>query len=128
MQTYAPDHPAIRFAAAHDYDGFAGAELQERAAAGFPPALRLVYLGIVGRERRRVEETALRYARRLRDAGSAEVLGPAPYPIARVNDEWRYRIALRGPRGSVLRGLVRDRILEAARADRRTRLAVNVDP
>lgn len=128
VQTYAPDHPAIRFAAAHDYDGFAEAELQERAAAGFPPAQRLVYLGVIGRERRRVEETAARYARRLRDGDAAEVLGPAPYPIARVNDEWRYRIALRGPQGAVLRRLVRERIIEAARADHRTRLAINVDP
>ncbi|HEY1868821.1 MAG TPA: primosomal protein N', partial [Candidatus Cybelea sp.] len=127
VQTYAPDHPAIRFAAAHDYDGFAEPELQERAAAGFPPAQRLVYIGVIGRERRRVVETALRYARQLRDA-AAEVLGPAPYPIARVNNEWRYRVALRGQRGSVLRRLVRERILEAARADHRTRLAVNVDP
>ena len=38
VQTYAPEHPAIRFAAAHDYEGFAEAELRERAAAGFPPA------------------------------------------------------------------------------------------
>ena len=41
VQTYAPDHPAIRFAAHHDYDGFAAAELRERAAVGFPPAQRL---------------------------------------------------------------------------------------
>ncbi len=128
VQTYAPDHPAIQFAAAHDYDGFARAELRERTAAGFPPAQRLVYLGVIGRERRRVAETALEYARRLREGGTAEVLGPAPYPIARVNNEWRYRIALRGPRGPVLRRLVRERILEAARADHQTRLAVNVDP
>lgn len=128
VQTYAPDHPAIRFAAAHDYDGFAQAELLERAAAGFPPAQRLVYLGVIGRERNHVVETALRYARRLGEGDMAEVLGPAPYPIARVNNEWRYRIALRGPRGSVLRRLVRERISEAARADHRTRLAINVDP
>jgi primosomal protein N' (replication factor Y) len=128
VQTYAPDHPAIRFAASHDYGGFAEAELKERAAAGFPPAQRLIYIGVIGRERRRVAETALRYAGLLRAGSAAEVLGPSPYPIARVNNEWRYRIALRGPRGSVLRRLVRERILEAARGDRRTRLAINVDP
>jgi len=128
VQTYAPDHPAIRFAAAHDYDGFAEAELQERTAAGFPPAQRLLYLGVIGRERRRVAETALGYARRLRDGDAADVLGPAPYPIARVNNEWRYRIALRGPNGSVLRRLVRERVIQAARVDHRTRLAINVDP
>src|SRR5262249_62373378 len=54
VQTYAPDHPAIRFAAAHDYDGFAEAELQERAAAGIPPAQRLVFLAAIARAQLRV--------------------------------------------------------------------------
>jgi primosomal protein N' (replication factor Y) len=128
VQTYAPDHPAIRFAARHDYDGFAAEELQERAAAGFPPSQRLVYVGVIGRDRRRVSETAHRYAGLLRDAQVAEVLGPAPYPIARVNNEWRYRIALRSRRPGALRAIVRERILALGRADRATRLAINVDP
>ena len=128
VQTYAPDHPAIRFAARHDYEGFAAAELAERAAAGFPPYRRLIYLGVLGRDRRRVAETAQRYAQSLRGDESFEVLGPAPYPIARVNEEWRYRIALKGRRPAALRALVRERVLPLARADRTTRLAINVDP
>ncbi|HYL27377.1 MAG TPA: primosomal protein N' [Candidatus Nitrosotalea sp.] len=127
VQTYAPDHPAIRFAAAHDYAGFAEAELAERTAAGFPPARRLIYLGVIGRDRRRAAETAQRYAGILREQG-AEVLGPAPYSIARVNDEWRYRVALRGRRPAAMRALVREHILKAARKERATRLAINVDP
>lgn len=128
VQTYAPEHPAIRFAAAHDYQGFAEAELRERAAAGFPPSQRLVYIGVVGRDRARVAETAQRYAALLRIGELCEVLGPAPYPIARLNNEWRYRIALRGKRPNQLRELVRERLLPAARADRATRLAINADP
>jgi primosomal protein N' (replication factor Y) len=128
VQTYAPDHPSVRYAARHDYDGFAAAELRERGATGFPPAQRMVYLGVIGRDRRRVIETARRYAAYLRDANVGEVLGPAPYPIARVNNEWRYRIALRSRRPAALREIVRDRIVKAARMDRATRLAINADP
>lgn len=127
VQTYAPDHPAIAFAARHDYEGFAAGELAERAAAGFPPARRLIYLGVIGRDRRYAAQTAARYAGLLRGT-EVEVLGPAPYPIARVNNEWRYRIALRDRRPATLRGAVREKILTPARADRRTRLVVNVDP
>ncbi|HEY1882627.1 MAG TPA: primosomal protein N' [Candidatus Cybelea sp.] len=128
VQTYAPDHPAIRFAAAHDYEGFAAAELAERTQLDFPPASRLVYLGVIGRDRARVQSTAERYARMLRDAGLAEVLGPAPYPIARVNEEWRYRIALKARRVKPLRAFIRAELLPLARADVKTRLAINVDP
>ncbi len=42
VQTYDPDHPAIVFAAQHDYEGFADVELAERRALGFPPARRLL--------------------------------------------------------------------------------------
>ncbi|HEY2554595.1 MAG TPA: primosomal protein N', partial [Candidatus Cybelea sp.] len=128
VQTYAPEHPAIRFAAAHDYEGFAAAELAERAQLDFPPASRLVYLGVIGRDRAGVQSTAERYARMLRETGLAEVLGPAPYPVARVNEEWRYRIALKSRRVKPLRAFIREQLLPLARADAKTRLAINVDP
>ena len=128
VQTYAPGHPAIRFAALHDYDGFAAAELAERAAAGFPPSQRLVYVGVIGRDRGRTAQTAQRYAALMRDAEGIDVLGPAPYPIARLNGEWRYRIALRSRKPAAMRELVRKKILKLARAERATRLAINVDP
>ena len=40
IQTYSPDHPAIRFAAAHDYDSFAAGELADRRALQWPPYRR----------------------------------------------------------------------------------------
>ncbi|HEY2475036.1 MAG TPA: primosomal protein N' [Candidatus Cybelea sp.] len=128
VQTYTPEHPAVRFAAAHDYEGFAAAEIEERVQVGFPPASRLVYLGVIGRDRTRVQRTAQQYAQMLRAAGLGEVLGPAPYPIARVNEEWRYRIALKARRLKPVRAFIRERLLPLARADARTRLAINVDP
>ncbi|MGC1381997.1 MAG: primosomal protein N', partial [Candidatus Baltobacteraceae bacterium] len=127
VQTYAPEHPAIAFAARHDYEGFAAHELDERLAAGFPPAERLIYLGVLGRDRQRVIAQAQRYAEIVREAGVAEVLGPAPYPIARVNNEWRYRTALKTRKPAALRALIRDRVLPEARGELATRLAIGVD-
>jgi primosomal protein N' (replication factor Y) len=128
VQTYSPQHPAITFAAQHDYDGFAALELRERTELNFPPGRRLVYVGVIGREQARVISAAARYAEMLRESGLAEVLGPAPYPIARVNDEWRYRIALKTATPKPLRAFIRERVLPAARGDAKTRLAINVDP
>jgi primosomal protein N' (replication factor Y) (superfamily II helicase) len=128
VQTYSPEHPAIAFAAHHDYDGFAALELRERADLGFPPARRLIYIGVIGRDRARVISAAARYAEMLRASSLAEVLGPAPYPVARVNEEWRYRIALKTARSKPLRAFIRERLLPAARGETKTRLAINVDP
>jgi primosomal protein N' (replication factor Y) (superfamily II helicase) len=128
VQTYSPSHPAITFAAKHDYDGFAKAELSERESAHYPPFVRLTYLGIISRSRKAGSEAAERYAGELRDANVGEVLGPAPYPIARLNDEWRMRIAVKTKQPKQLREAIRKRVLPLARKDRSTRLAINVDP
>jgi primosomal protein N' (replication factor Y) len=128
VQTYSSAHPAIAYAATHDYAGFARLELAARRELGYPPARELVYLGIIGRQRSATLAQAQRYARVLETAGAGEVLGPAPYPIARLNTEWRFRIAVKGADAAQLRAAIREHVLPMARADRQTRLAVNVDP
>ncbi len=128
VQTYAPDHPAVVFAAKHDYDAFADNELRERSALGYPPFAELIYLGTIGRDRRSVLAAAERYAELLRALPDVDVLGPAPYPIARVNDEWRFRLAVKATDGTAARRFVRETILPIAEKDRDVRVAVNVDP
>jgi len=128
IQTYSPEHPAIRFAAAHDYAGFAEEELADRKALRWPPYFRLAYLGVIGRERDRVAAAADSYASRLAEDPDVEVLGPAPYPIAKLNNDWRYRLAIKSRDAVHLRTLIRDAVLPLARNDAGTRLAVNIDP
>jgi primosomal protein N' (replication factor Y) (superfamily II helicase) len=128
VQTYSPRHPAIVCAAQHDYAGFAKGELAQRRELRYPPFSRLVYLGVIGRSRTAARATAERYAEALRSTDVGEVLGPAPYPIARVNDEWRFRIAIKSRTPKPLRAAIRERIVPLAHAARDTRLAINVDP
>ncbi|HEY0798221.1 MAG TPA: primosomal protein N', partial [Candidatus Baltobacteraceae bacterium] len=128
IQTYVPEHPAIVYAARHDYEGFARHELEQRRQLRYPPFGELIYLGILGRKRTEVIARAEEFAQALRAFGDLEVLGPAPFPVARVNDEWRYRIAVKAFNGAPVRAFIRERLLPRARADRATRLVVNVDP
>jgi primosomal protein N' (replication factor Y) len=128
IQTYSPDHPAIRFAAAHDYEGFAAGDLADRRALRWPPFTRLVFLGVIGRDRSQVEATSERCAALLRDDERWEVLGPVPYPIARVNEEWRYRLALKTRDMGAIRAVLRERIVPLGHAQRGLRIAINIDP
>jgi len=128
VQTYAPTHPAIAFAAQHDYDGFAASELAERTLLDYPPFADLIYVGAIGRLETAVSAAAARYAELLRGVADATVLGPAPYPVARVNDEWRYRIAIKTRAGPVLRRYIREQLMPLAANARGVRLVVNVDP
>ena len=128
VQTYSPEHPAICFAAAYDYEGFARQELEERRALRYPPFGRLVYLGIVGRKREDAQARANEYAELVRALPEVEVLGPAPFPVARMNDEWRYRIAVKTPEAGAVCVFIRETLQKIAAKDRLTRLLVNVDP
>jgi len=128
VQTYSPNHPAIVFAAHHDYDGFAAYELEQRRELNYPPFGELIYLGIFGRRRPAALEAAQRYAALLRERPEIEVLGPAPFAIARANEEWRFRIALKTDDGAAIRAYLRETLVPLARADHNTRLAINVDP
>ncbi len=127
VQTYSPEHPAIGFASHHDYDGFAEVELAERRALRWPPYRRMATLGAIGRSRRAVEAAIARWADALRDDERFDVLGPAPYPVARVNDEWRYRIAVRTRDMPALRATLRERILPLAAETEGVRLAITID-
>jgi primosomal protein N' (replication factor Y) len=129
VQTYAPTHPAIARAAEHDFDGFAAIELAQRRELQYPPYAELVYLGFIGRDRAAVVRAANRCAELLLRANAGDVLGPAPYAIERVNDEWRYRIAIKAIDAAPARRFIRDELPAALAIDRDgVRLAVNADP
>ena len=101
IQSYQPEHPAIRAAASSDSDAFYDAELALRERFGSPPFGRLVKLTVGLADPAEAEQAATAMAERLREranqAGAAvTVVGPAPAYIARRADRWRWVIVLRG--------------------------------
>src|SRR5437867_5479075 len=98
LQTYLPEHYAIRAAAAHDYATFAAVELEGRRRFGYPPFGRLVLLSTQAKRQDTVERRADELASRLREAAGAdaEVLGPAPAFAAKRAGSYRAQIVLRG--------------------------------
>ncbi len=128
VQTYSPRHPAVVAAAAHDYETFAAEELEIRRELRYPPFGALVYLAVIGRELAAVKSAAQRYADAVRRGVEAEVLGPAPFAVARVNGEWRYRIAIKSAQSEPVAAFIRETLAPLGRRERGTRLIVNVDP
>ena len=107
IQTYQPDHPAIRAVADDDATAFYDAELALRRRFGSPPYGRLVKLTVAIADRDAAEAEAGAMADRLRErarerAADATVLGPAPAYIARRADRWRWNLVLRGSDPSAL--------------------------
>jgi primosomal protein N' (replication factor Y) len=106
IQTYQPDHPAIRAVAGADATAFYEAELEVRRQYGSPPFGRVVKLTVGLPDRLAAEREATAMAERLRDAALAAsirgahvtVLGPAPAYVARRAGRWRWNVVIRGDR------------------------------
>jgi primosomal protein N' (replication factor Y) (superfamily II helicase) len=101
IQSYQPDHPAIRAVAEDDAETFYDAELELRRRFGSPPFGRLVKLTVGLADRNEAERAAVAMAddlrRRAADRGlSVAVVGPAPAYVARRSDRWRWNVVLRG--------------------------------
>ncbi|MBW4682439.1 MAG: primosomal protein N' [Microcoleus vaginatus WJT46-NPBG5] len=100
IQTYTPEHPAITAVRRHDYEQFIEAELEQRLALNFPPYGRLILLRLSGADEAEVEATAERLVSVLQPASEVpvfEILGPAPAPITRVANRYRWHILLKFP-------------------------------
>lgn len=101
VQTRDPSHPALQAAARHDADGFLQAELEARRTPAYPPhvALARVVASHEEEERARERITALaEWSERAiaRSALRLVVLGPAPCPVARIRNAWRWHFLLKG--------------------------------
>jgi primosomal protein N' (replication factor Y) len=94
IQTYLPEHYAVRAASQLDNDGFADEELGRRRLLGYPPFSLLARLVVADTDRARAEQRAQDAARAASLAG-VEVLGPLPAYVARRAGRWRFQVVLR---------------------------------
>ncbi len=128
IQTWDPDHPAIRLSVRHDVDGFVEREMRDREELGYPPFSRMALVRVDAVDERRARTEAERLAAIAKQAAAPGVLviGPAAAPIARLRNRFRFRFMLR----SVERAPLRKALLAVARApaDRHVRVAIDIDP
>lgn len=111
LQTFQPEHYAIRAAAGHDYAGFLRQELIYRRKLGYPPFARLVRLEFRHSDNPQAEGEARQMAQKLEtwmregDHRATSLIGPVPCFFSRQNNLFRWQIILRGPNpAAILRG------------------------
>jgi primosomal protein N' (replication factor Y) (superfamily II helicase) len=131
VQTRAPDHHAIRAAAAHSVAQFAEAELPLRSPPQppYPPRTGLVRFVVATADHGRAADLAeqvaawLRRASAERLAGMLTVLGPAPCPLMRLKGKWRWHVLTKSSEPRVL-----GRVVRAWRAKAHRAVTVDRDP
>lgn len=96
IQTFTPANETIRQAARQDYDAFYRSEIALRQLNGTPPFSEVLAVTVSGAQ----ENAVVRCCAYIRDyfrqtvGERAEVLGPAPLPVVRMNNRYRYRVTL----------------------------------
>ncbi len=130
LQTHMPDHYALVHACAQDYDAFFERELEFRRTMGYPPDGGARQPDRA-RDRRGQGPPGRGGAGRRCCAAPAHgryrVLGPARAPLARLRQEHRFQILLKGQR-KAMRDAVRRALVARYGETRWPGVAVDVDP
>jgi primosomal protein N' (replication factor Y) (superfamily II helicase) len=131
VQTRHPTHHALVWAAQHDTEGFLKQERAIRESPPYPPTTSLVNLVCSGPD----EHGVGRRAAGLADWCTALIehyrlpitlLGPAPCPLVRIKDRWRWHLLLKGPSESL--GRVVRYAARRLKRDGKVRMVVDRDP
>lgn len=131
IQTYFPEHYAIRCAAAQDYAAFYQKELQFRRVMHYPPFSALANILIRSPKLELAVKWSGGLAKRLGEGkwSGVRVLGPAAAPLARLKQEYRYQLLVKSQRRSTLHSLLEDcRSFARAQQLPPTAMVVDVDP
>ncbi|MEJ2135952.1 MAG: primosomal protein N' [Desulfofustis sp.] len=134
IQTLQPDHYAVSLAAGNDYEGLVKRELGIREEVGFPPYCRLVFIILEDQQEavarsasRRLAELARNWCQAHDHGQALSIHGPAPAPLERLRDRYRWQIMLKATKLQPLHGLV-DWISTTFQAPAKTRMTVDIDP
>ena len=131
LQTYHPEHYAIEYAAAHDYQNFAQKELRYRSWMHYPPYAALANVLVRSDRHEQASTWTGLLARWLEETNhdGMRVLGPSPAPISRLKRDYRYHFVLKCASRERLNALLRALLAHAAEKKiPRTGLVVDVDP
>lgn len=138
IQTWTPENDVIQCAARQDYGSFYEQEIALRRVCGYPPFRHIYQITVTGLKEEQVLFCCMRLKRAAESslerpeyrAYECQLLGPAPAPVARVNNRYRYRVSLTGPDNRDMRTLV-SHLVRSAQKDKENRgvsIFADLDP
>jgi primosomal protein N' (replication factor Y) len=127
IQTYEPDHYVFDYVRNHDYKGFYNKEVELRKELSYPPFSRLTRIIFTFRTKDRIKKTMRDISMKKIRIQGVEILGPAPAPIEKIRNLWRWHIILKGKTAKSLRKNA-VLILDAMKNVKDVRVDVDVDP
>lgn len=132
IQTYYPEHYALRHAVKQDYEGFFNEEIRYRERMAYPPYVVLASILIKHTDLNAATKTAKTIREGLDAANTGKtcrIMGPAPSSIARIKNEHRMQILIKGANRKHLREVLDVGLAEANHKGAEMRMvSVEIDP
>ncbi len=137
VQTFDPNHYIFKYLLTHDYLSFYLKEVESRQHLNYPPFARLILIRVEGKEERLVQQWSdwlAKYFWKANRERQFQILGPAPAPISRIKNIFRYHILIKQPKEkSASMGYLRRLIKEGFFRDSRlkkipVKITFDVDP
>jgi primosomal protein N' (replication factor Y) len=108
IQTRVPMHHAVICAVTHDYQRFVREELPGRMNPPYPPYIRLANIVFSGSNANSAGNLAIEAADwlknllRKQEIEAVTIIGPAPCPIERIKNRWRWHVLLKSTQSNEL--------------------------
>jgi primosomal protein N' (replication factor Y) len=137
IQTFDPEHYIFKMLHTHDYLKFYEREIQTRKLLNYPPFSRLCLIRIVGKEEDTVEKYSQyisSYLWSVNQDKKFQILGPAPAPLYRLQNKYRYHILLKqkkeiDPSMKYIRRLIKYAIYQNEKIKKwPVRIQIDIDP
>ena len=113
IQTVNPQNEVLTFASKQDYEGFFNNEIEMRRLMIYPPFCDIFCVGFSGENENTVAMCAKRFFEqivKLNKESFADVkiviLGPTPAKISKINNTFRYRLAIKCKNNSKIRQMI----------------------
>jgi len=131
IQTFNPEHYALRHAQHHDYKSFYKEEIENRQALHYPPFGRIINLRLSSINRDALIEEAGRLrliAQRLnkQNVGQVDIIGPAESPLAKIRGRYRWQMMIKGQDINLLHKIARNII--GKNQSKQVRITADIDP
>ncbi|WEV44317.1 primosomal protein N' [Lactobacillus sp. ESL0684] len=128
VQTFNPDHYAIKLAQTQDYERFYAYEMRMRHAGNYPPYFYTILISIAAKKEQNAAREAFKIKRKLQNQLSQEViiLGPTPSAISRLKNQYYYQILVKYKRADNLNVLLHQ-IQDSAQEVKKYGLNIYID-
>lgn len=128
IQTFNPDHYAIRYAKRHDYLGFYNQEMLIRHKLGYPPYYYLTVIKILSKsyeDARNVSSKVYEYLNK--NLSNTVILGPSIANVFKVNNVYRFQIVLKYKKEDELH-LILNQLIEHYKTNSKVKLDIDFNP